>query len=101
MESVDVEVVCGDCGTVIKSHYDVGKHIKLCKKNRKARRWVYVQRLQAEEQGGDVIQHRADDVIVLSRKIGKRPENKIKKQIREEDKRKKKTTTTSDSTVEE
>nr|GEY83799.1 hypothetical protein [Tanacetum cinerariifolium] len=70
-------------------------------KNRKARRWVYVQRLQAEEQGGDVIQHRAVDGIVLSRKIGKGFENKIKKQIREEDKRKKKTTTTSDSTVEE
>ncbi|GJW87735.1 hypothetical protein Tco_0163075 [Tanacetum coccineum] len=63
----------------------------------------YVQRLQAEEQVGDVIQacRRADDAIVFSRKIGKGPENKIKKQIREEEKRKKKTTTTSDSTVEE
>ncbi|GKC84529.1 hypothetical protein Tco_1140246, partial [Tanacetum coccineum] len=41
----------------------------------------------AEEHGGDVIQHRADDAIILSRKIGKRPENKIKKQIREEEKK--------------
>ncbi|GJU39269.1 6-phosphogluconate dehydrogenase, decarboxylating 3 [Tanacetum coccineum] len=88
--------LCAAIVVPLSSHYDAGKHIKLCKIERRGDGGGYVQRLQAEEQVGDVIQacRRADDAIVFSRKIGTGPENKIKKQIREEEKRKKKTTTT-------